>query len=228
MTGRETDPVTSRPGSAGARAIRADDAAIESGAERAVSDYIAQHRAHAADELSFYRTMPSLFDAIERAAQARTTDGKHSHQRRVPPDTLKEYADQLLLEVQCLRQASSFDAIHRVAQRVGDSITGIGELTVYDTALRIGAKRDLLPSRVHLHRGSRDGAAALGIDRRCCSIEVSELPRAFAQLEAHEIEDCLCIFNGLLSGERRLRAAGCLCSGRGCARRARTAPRARC
>ena len=213
----------------GPQTVRIDDPATERRVRRAVSDYMAHHRAAAANELAFYRTMPSLRDAIRYAAQARTADGsKHSHQWRVPPDTLQEFADRLLLHTTCLSQASSFDAIHQVVQRVAASIRGIGELTVYDTALRIGAKRNLLPVRVYLHRGARDGAAALGIDRQRSPVSTSELPAAFAQLSAHEIEDCLCIYKGLLSDKRRLRSQDCRCDGRGCTRRGRMAPQARC
>ena len=87
----------------------------------------------------------------------------------------------------------------QVVQEVGALIRGIGELAVYDTALRIGAKLDLLPTQVYLHRGTRDGAAEIRIDPRCPSITVAELASAFAVLEPHEIEDCLCIFKGLLA-----------------------------
>ena len=122
----------------------------------------------------------------------------------------------------------SFDELDGVVLRVGDLTHGIGELAVYDTALRIGAKLVLPPLRVYLHRGSRERAAVLDVDARRPSVAVSELPTAFAALEPHEIEDCLCIFKGLLSGERSLLPEGCRCGGRGCARPARSVARAGC
>ena len=127
-----------------------------------------------------------------------------------------------------LREAPSFDELHRVVREVGDRIHGIGVLAVYDTALRIGVKRGLLPTRVYLHRGPLSGAGALGIDRSYPVISISELPGPFANLKPHEIEDCLCIFKELLSGEKLLRPRDCRCSGRGCARRIRKATRSRC
>ena len=69
-------------------------------------------------------------------------------------------------------------------------------------------KRDLLPTRVYLHRGTMSGAGALGIDRSCPVISVSELPEPFADLKPHEIEDCLCMFKGLLSGRKTPPAQG--------------------
>ena len=205
------------------------DAVIKCRVRRAVSDYIAHHRDDAADELEFYRMMPRLRHVIEAAALARTADGrKHPHQWRIPCDVLRGFGKCLSYRRRDLRQAPSFDDLHRVVREVGDRIHGIGELAVYDTALRIGAKRGLLPTLVYLHRGTLSGAAALGIDRSCPVISVSELPGPFANLKPHEIEDCLCIFKELLSGEKLLRPKGCGCSGWGCARRTRKTTRSRC
>ena len=196
------------------------DAVIGQRAEQAVSDYLEYHRDDAAAELHFYRAMPTLRHAIRGAARARTAGGgKHPHQWRIAWDVLRRFGIRLAREERALQEAQSFDELHRVVQRVGELTHGIGELAVYDTALRIGAKLDLPPARVYLHRGTRGGAEALGLDHRRPSIAVSALPRAFAPLDAHEIEDCLCIFKKLLSGERSPRVASCRCSGRGCARR---------
>ena len=205
------------------------DEGIERRVQRAVSDYIAHHRHDADAELSFYRAMPNLGHAITRAARARTADGgKHPHQWRIPCDVLREFGRRLSCRDRDLREARSFDELHRVVLEVGYLIYGIGELAVYDTALRIGMKRDLLPTRVYLHRGTRSGARALGINRNCPSISVSELPEPFADLKPHEIEDCLCIFKGLLSSAQPPPTTVCGCSGRGCARRIRKMVRARC
>ena len=205
------------------------DAVIRCRVRRAVSDYIAHHRDDAVAELDFYRAMPTLRRAIKAAALARTEDGgKHPHQWRIPCDVLREFGRCLSSREWELREAQSFDELHRVVREVGDRIHGVGVLAIYDTALRIGMKRNLLPTRVYLHRGTMSGAGALGIDRSCPVISVSELPEPFADLKPHEIEDCLCIFKGLLSGEKLLRPKGCRCSGRGCARRTRKTTRSRC
>ncbi len=205
------------------------DSVINRRVRRAVSDYIAHHRDDAVAELDFHRAMPTLRRAIKAAALARTADGrKHPHQSRIPRNVLREFAKCLSSRERDLREASSFDELHRVVREVGDRIHGIGVLAVYDTTLRIGVKRGLLPTRVYLHRGAMDGAGALGIDHNCPVISVSELPKPFADLKPHEIEDCLCIFKKLLSGEESLRPRGCLCSGRGCARRTRKTTRPSC
>ena len=40
----------------------------------------------------------------------------------------------------------------------------MGELVVYDTALRIGARFGLEPEKVYVHRGTREGVRKLGLD----------------------------------------------------------------
>ena len=205
------------------------DAVIDQRAERAVSDYIKHHRDDAARELRFYRSMPTPARAIRRGARARTADGgKHPHQWRIPRGVLRAFGAQLARRESALSEAGSFDELHEAVRCVGDPIHGVGELAVYDTALRIGARLGLDPERVYLHRGTRDGAAAVGVDHRRSTIAVSKLPSPFARLAPHEIEDCLCIFKGLLSGKPSPRPTGCRCNGGGCTRQLAGTARVRC
>ena len=199
--------------------MSANDAVIECRVEQAVADYIAHHRNDAVKELQFYRDTPTLSQVITRAAHARTSGGgKHPHQWRIPRDALREFGTRLSVSKQAIRKATSFDELHEIVREVGEPIYMIGELTIYDTAHRIGCKLCLPPARVYLHSGTQSGAVALGIHRSRTSISVRELPKPFAVLEPYEIEDCLCIFKGLLSGERPILGTGCGCSGRGCVR----------
>jgi hypothetical protein len=160
-----------------------------------VNAYIRDHRAKTARELRHYRVQRTLRHAIEHAALAQTSNGKHPHQWRIPNSILRRFARAVLaVAVQRFR---TFDELHeriRVAR-----VPGIGELAIYDTALRIGAYLGLSPERVYLHRGTRKGATALGLGRGQKTLEVRELPKAFRRLRPYEIEDCLCIY------ERELR-----------------------
>ncbi len=74
----------------------------------------------------------------------------------------------------------------------------VGELTVYDTALRIGAHFGLEPTRVYLHAGTRVGARVLDLDDRQSTIEMDELSAPMQRLLAREAEDLLCIYKGWL------------------------------
>ena len=88
----------------------------------------------------------------------------------------------------------SFDELIALIHDLTEPIPGIGELAVYDTALRIGARFGLEPTRVYVHAGTRDGARALGFDGRRTTIEMDELPEPLRGLSAREAEDLLCIY----------------------------------
>ena len=108
-----------------------------------------------------------------------------------------------------LARVASFDDLHRAVEDEVGSLKGIGALTVYDIAQRIGAHFRKAPERVYLHAGTRTGARTFGISGD--SFDPKALPKAFARLAASEIEDCLCIYKDeLRGGPRTSRASGCI------------------
>jgi hypothetical protein len=163
-----------------------------------VAAYIGCYRPRAERERSFYGQQRTLADAISTAALARTAENKrHSHQCRIPGRSLEE-ARKSLLAIN-FQSSLTFDEFHSVVEKATGHIHMIGELAVYDTALRIGAFLGTEPERVYLHRGTRDGARALGLGRGRKSLEVDELPAEFRRLRPYEVEDCLCIYKSDLA-----------------------------
>jgi len=166
-----------------------------------VQDYIARYRDRANDELASFQMLNSLDEAIERAARAEVEGGKkHDHQWRIPAPTLGRAAKALLSARGLISKCTSFERLIELVEAMIGSIKGIGELAIYDTALRIGARLGIEPDYIYLHRGTRKGAKALGFASRRKYLEVTELPGEFARLKPHEIEDCLCIYASELSG----------------------------
>ena len=168
-----------------------------------VKRYISsKHRQEALDELAEFRDQPSFRDCIEQAGRARVSDEKRrdgkraNHQRRIPEATLRAWTETLLRKSDAMRSSSSFDALFEIVDKESRKLWGIGELTVYDTALRIGAyhELELEPKEIYLHAGTREGAKALGFDGSRRSIRRDKLPEAFQQLKPYQIEDCLCIY----------------------------------
>ncbi|MBI2845284.1 MAG: hypothetical protein HYX86_01925 [Chloroflexi bacterium] len=145
--------------------------------------------------LLFYQNLPSLKEAIYKAAFAiRGPNGRrHGHQTRIKKRALEEAASILGQMEGEIRSCKDFEGLIHLIKNTVEPIPGLGELYTYDTALRIGAKLGLRPNLVYIHAGTRDGAKALGINPKRESIDPANLPVAFQELEAHQIEDCLCI-----------------------------------
>ena len=159
-----------------------------------VRAYVARHRDDSREELRSFKNEPTLSSAIERAGMAKRADGKrYNHQRRLQDSVL--HGATVELRRANLAAAEDFDDLYNRVERAIGSLTGIGELMVYDTSLRLGAHLRLLPGRVYLHRGTRVGARALGLDWKAKSLAVGDCPREFSVLKAYEIEDCLCLFH---------------------------------
>lgn len=170
--------------------------------------YATQIRPRLEKELDWFRRQPALREAIRLAALAVNSRGKrYAHQRRLRREVLERARDVLLRNEKAIAGCVDFDELYALLDRVLCPIKGLGELYVYDTALRIGARLGHLPQRVYLHAGTRLGARALGLDISAGTLETSQLPAWLHVLPAHEVEDVLCIFKDHLGGTEKETAA---------------------
>jgi hypothetical protein len=151
-------------------------------------------------ELAWFEGQATLEDAVRCAALARDARGKrYSHQTRIKRTAIAQAEQRLLAAVEDLRRCESFDEVYRLVQGALADVYGIGDLYIYDTALRIGAWLGLLPEKVYLHAGVKEGAAALGLDTTRDALAGEDLPEGLRHLPAHEAEDILCIFKHRLN-----------------------------
>ena len=173
---------------------------IQSTLQVIVRKYIFTFRPRAQKELDWFMHQPTLRAAITHAALARNSEGRrYRHQCRLQKTTLELAKDALLTHSNQIEKVRDFESLIKLVERIANPIQGLGELYIYDTSLRIGARKsDCLPTQVYLHAGTRVGARALGLDSKLRTIEVSRFPVEFKQLEPHEIEDVLCIFKDRL------------------------------
>jgi hypothetical protein len=161
----------------------------------AAADYIAWRREGLANEVGHYERTSTLRETIERAARAESPDGKHDHQRRSTDTTMRAVERSLLAVKSELAAARTFHDLFLVVNDALRPVYGAADLWIYDTALRIGAKRGLRPDRVYLHRGTRVGARRFHSSPRGAYLDLSEVPRTLRQLlSPSEIEDFLCIY----------------------------------
>ncbi len=118
---------------------------------------------------------------------------KHPHQYRIPCVILESFFINLLQIEDNVSACKSFDELLQLIEKV--KVKGIGALTIYDTALRIGANLQLRPDRIYLHAGTKAGAEKLLSKKiREAFIFKEDLPTSFSSsdLECWEIEDLLC------------------------------------
>lgn len=156
--------------------------------------YIAKKRPRAQAELESFQEQP-IGAAVSRAALARDEGGmRFAHQRRLTGPALRKAEEILFESSRKLRNCRSFHELHELIKSLLDGVAGLGELYYYDTGLRIGANLNQMPRRVYLHRGTREGARALGLDWRAKALDSRALPKALWVLEPHEMEDFLCMF----------------------------------
>jgi hypothetical protein len=106
-----------------------------------------------------------------------------------------------LKSLRALTRSGSFEELHDCIDEIIRPISGVGELTVYDTALRIGARRGLYPTKVYLHAGTRIGAKNLGLAWRQPTLDMDDLPLPLQALPAYEVEDVLCIYDDFFAAE---------------------------
>jgi hypothetical protein len=164
-----------------------------------VQHYIANHRLRAQAELQTFANEPTLEAAAHRAGRAVLADDRRDpHHTRRPQELLDRTAARLVERVATLQAATNFARLLDAVRKAVGHFDGLGDLYLYDTALRIAAKKGTLPTRVHLHAGTREGAKRLGleIDGRKV-LDRSELPPALQVLEPYEVEDVLCIYKDI-------------------------------
>lgn len=167
--------------------------------EKRLADIIKSYkslRAKRPDTWSEFAAQQStLKDAITVSALSINKENKRCpHQYRIPKAVLEQAKHELLINIGRIRKAKSFDDLYTIVKTLG--IFGIGELTAYDIAVRIGAYLKLNPDRVYLHAGTRVGAKTLLGEVSGDYLFKSDLPKAFRghNLKYGEIEDILCIY----------------------------------
>jgi hypothetical protein len=166
-------------------------------------EYARNNRSRPNDELEWFRRQPTLRSAIRSAGLAVNSEGRgFAHQRRLSKASLHAACHSLLRNESKIRRCNDFDELQTLLRRLLRLTQGIGELYIYDTAFRVGAKLGFLPNRVYLHAGTRLGASALGYDSRLPWIDVSGLPTGLRRLKPYEIEDLLCIYKDVLASAK--------------------------
>lgn len=173
-------------------------------------DYDEWHAGKEVNQISWFRRQTSLRAAIETAARAVDDRGKrYDHQYRIWRTSILQATAALVAAESAIAASASFDDLLRLITTQLREVAGIGALYCYDAAFRIGAYLGTYPTRVYLHRGTRAGACALGLNYRKDALEMSEVPEELSDRQPYEIENILCIY------EKRFKGASTRGEGKG-------------
>lgn len=156
---------------------------------------------HMRDEVVDYCAIAGSLDAaIDRACISKRPNGNlHNHQSRVREDCRLFYAHRIKTTIETVT-FNNFDELHDWLEETAPR--GIGPVTVYDVATRIGAYLKLEPTSLYLHAGVRIGWNKLHGTRRYPDVNGrvprEMLPAAFRRIPADQVEDMLCAYNEVI------------------------------
>lgn len=155
--------------------------------------------------LIFYGDLQDWKTAVEEAGRFHfDASGKiHPHQRRVSRLARKQFAFDLQNHQAVIYSRADFEKLYDNIERFCKK-SGIGELTVYDTAMRLGAFLEkhrggcFKPQKIFLHNGAMEGARKLfrrrEIAKPCSRMSPSAFANCFPNKETWEVEEILCIY----------------------------------
>lgn len=168
--------------------------------------------------LSFYKSLANFTELIVLASDGTfkvTNNGidyfiRYNHQdifedrngniRGISKSISHQVRNNLIMRINELANSRSFDEILQIVNE--SKIPGFGELSVYDTSLRIASFRNVEPNKVYLHAGARTGFEILeskgyleiGMSRKKY-LHKHELPMQFQEgLKMYEVENLACLY----------------------------------
>lgn len=164
--------------------------------EKIIKRYKSLGHKHPDNHVIYCVEQQNLRNAIIIAAKAIDDQHKvHFHQRRVKREDLAIFSQKLVDLEDALSTVTTFEDLSEIVNQA--SSPEISELTIYDTAFRIGHYLKIYPDKIYLQGGVRKGAEhLLGLLADTKYLAVSELPSPFQQknLTQAEVEDILYLY----------------------------------
>lgn len=182
--------------------------------QRVIDHYNTTHRPGNKAQIAWFKGQPSLENALLKAARAEDDRGKrYRHQNKVWRTAITEARHRLLDAADQVRECKSFHQLWLLLYQLlkptdglVKPVKGLGDLYIYDTALRLGSYLGFMPEKVYLHAGTLEGAKRFGfVSGSRAWLELDDLPEELQQLPPYEVEDVLCIYK-----DKHVHGGGCL------------------
>ena len=149
--------------------------------------------------------------AIHRACMSRGQDGTlWHHQGRVWQKNLEAYDARLQFQYfEAIEESEYFWELFMVMRKAAAETRGIGPVTEYDVAMRLGGWLDLEPEHLYFHAGVTEGLKALGvvIPRGVYCLDRERLPEFFWDKNLDIVESFLCGYRSEISRVMNLKRA---------------------
>ncbi len=155
--------------------------------------------------LDFYGNLPDWKTVIDKAGRFHyDASGKcHPHQRCISGVARKQFASDLQKNQAAIYDSKDFNNLYKNIEKFCKK-GEIGELTIYDTAMRLGAflekqkNKSFKPKKVFLYNGAMKGAVVLfekgWLKEPSNRMSLSAFKKLFPQKKAWEVEEILCIY----------------------------------
>ena len=113
-------------------------------------DYQYNHLPIVKREIKWFHTQPDFKTALETAATATSSQGvRYEHQHGIKVSAVDQALKALVREQEQIMWAIDFESMYTALDNLLKPIDGIGGMYVYDTALRIGAYRNIFPQFIN-------------------------------------------------------------------------------
>src|SRR5438046_1518736 len=109
--------------------------------DEVIAHYLAEKKPKADNERRWFRIQRKLHHAVRLTGLATGPQGRRfRHQYRIPRRALERASRALLRDFRKIGHCKTFETLLDQVHGSISAVPGVGELMVYDTALRIGAR----------------------------------------------------------------------------------------
>lgn len=145
----------------------------------------------------FFKLNQSGVEYFIRHSHQELFKDKNGNERGIPLDVAKEVKVNLIKRINDLKEVKKFDDLIDIVAE--SKVKRFGELSIYDSSLRIASSLQIEPDKVYLHAGARAGIEVLeqkgyvksGLSKKK-AITMEDLPQEFQGMKPLEIEHASC------------------------------------